>query len=103
MIATAQADRPQLSLRRLCVLLGVSRAWWRDNHDAHHAHPNELGQDPNVNIIFLGCTPEQALSRPSWVQWIIRHQVALIVPIFRPPVASQVRAPSLRNTGPPGV
>jgi fatty acid desaturase len=64
------------------LLMGVSRAWWRDNHDAHHAHPNELGQDPNVNIIFLGCTPEQALSRPSWVQWIIRHQVALIVPIF---------------------
>src|SRR6266849_5278089 len=64
------------------LLMGVSRAWWRDNHDTHHAHPNDLEQDPNVNIIFLGCTPEQALSRPSWVQWIIRHQVALIVPIF---------------------
>src|ERR1700716_3588230 len=64
------------------LLMGVSRAWWRDNHDAHHAHPNELDQDPNVNIIFLGCTPEQALSRPGWVQWIIRHQVALLVPIF---------------------
>ena len=64
------------------LLMGVSRAWWRDNHDAHHAHPNDLGQDPNVNIIFLGCTAEQALSRPGWVQWIIRHQVALLVPIF---------------------
>jgi putative transposase len=28
MIATAQADYPQLSLRQLCVLLGVSRAWY---------------------------------------------------------------------------
>jgi transposase InsO family protein len=28
MIATAQADYPQLSLRRLCVLLGVNRAWY---------------------------------------------------------------------------
>src|SRR6267378_2673418 len=64
------------------LLMGVSRAWWRDNHDTHHAHPNDLGQDPNVNIIFLGSTAEQALSRPRWVQWIIRHQVALIVPIF---------------------
>jgi fatty acid desaturase len=63
-------------------LLGVSRAWWRDNHDAHHAHPNNLGEDPNLNILLLGCTPEQALSRPSWIQWIIRHQVALLVPIF---------------------
>jgi fatty acid desaturase len=63
-------------------LLGVSRAWWRDNHDAHHAHPNDLDADPNVNILFLAVTPEQALSRPAWVQWVIQHQVALIVPIF---------------------
>jgi fatty acid desaturase len=64
------------------LLMGVSRAWWRDNHDTHHAHPNDLVQDPNVNILVLGATPEQALSRPGWVQWVIRHQVALIVPIF---------------------
>jgi fatty acid desaturase len=64
------------------LLMGVSRAWWRANHDAHHSHPNDLKQDPNVDILFLGCTPEQALSRPAWVQWVIRHQVALLVPIF---------------------
>ena len=28
MIATAQANYPQLSLRRLCALLGVNRAWY---------------------------------------------------------------------------
>src|SRR5579859_4728285 len=64
------------------LLLGVSRAWWRDNHDAHHAHPNDLDQDPNLQIYLLGCTPEQALERPAWVQWIVRHQVRLLVPIF---------------------
>src|SRR5579859_4819953 len=64
------------------LLMGVSRAWWRDNHDTHHAHPNDMAKDPNVDILFLGCTAEQALARPGWVQWVIRHQVALIVPIF---------------------
>jgi fatty acid desaturase len=64
------------------LLMGVSRAWWRDNHDAHHSHPNDLERDPNVDILFLGCTPEQARGRPGWVQWVIRHQVALLVPIF---------------------
>src|SRR5438105_305283 len=64
------------------LLMGVSRAWWRDNHDTHHAHPNDLAHDPNVNILLLGCTTEQALGRPGWVQWVIRHQVALLVPIF---------------------
>ena len=63
-------------------LFGVSRGWWRDNHDAHHAHPNDLEADPNVQILFLACTPEQASGRPKWVQWVIKHQVALIVPIF---------------------
>ena len=58
-------------------LLGVSRAWWRDNHDAHHAHPNDLNEDPNLQIYLLGCTAEQALARPAWVQWVVRHQVLL--------------------------
>jgi fatty acid desaturase len=64
------------------LLLGVSRAWWRDNHDAHHAHPNDLDGDPNLQIYLIGCTPEQALGRPAWVQWVVRHQVGLLVPIF---------------------
>jgi fatty acid desaturase len=64
------------------LLVGVSRAWWKHNHDAHHARPNDLAHDPNVNIIFLACSPEQALTRPGWVRWIIRHQVALLLPIF---------------------
>lgn len=64
------------------LLVGVSRAWWNDNHGAHHARPNDLGHDPNVNILFLACTPEQARSRPPYVRWIIRHQVALLLPIF---------------------
>src|SRR5579859_3908031 len=63
-------------------LMGVSRAWWRGNHDAHHAHPNDLDQDPNVQILFICTTPDQALDRPAWVQWVIRHQVSLLLPIF---------------------
>jgi len=64
------------------VLVGVSRAWWNNNHSAHHARPNDLAHDPNVNILFLACTPEQGRSRPRWVRWIIRHQVSLLIPIF---------------------
>lgn len=64
------------------LLVGVSRAWWNDNHSAHHARPNDVGSDPNVNILFLACSPEQGRSRPRWVQWVVRHQVALLIPIF---------------------
>ncbi len=64
------------------LLVGVSRGWWNANHSAHHAHPNDMVSDPNIDILFLACTPEQALTRPRWVQWIIRHQTALLIPIF---------------------
>lgn len=79
-----RAGRVQTALGLMLgnLMVGVSRAWWNDNHNAHHANPNDLAEDPNVDILFLGCTPEQARSRPRWVQWVIRHQVALLVPIF---------------------
>jgi fatty acid desaturase len=64
------------------LVVGVSRAWWSYNHGAHHARPNDPAHDPNANILFLACTSEQARSRPVWVRWIIRHQVALLIPIF---------------------
>ena len=30
------------------VLIGMSFGWWVPKHSAHHAHPNELGRDPDV-------------------------------------------------------
>lgn len=64
------------------LLVGVSRSWWNENHSAHHAHPNDLVADPNVDILFIACTPEQAVGRPGWVRWILRHQAPLLFPIF---------------------
>jgi fatty acid desaturase len=30
------------------VLIGMSFGWWVPKHSAHHAHPNEIGRDPDV-------------------------------------------------------
>ena len=30
------------------VLIGMSFGWWVPKHSAHHAHPNEVGRDPDV-------------------------------------------------------
>jgi fatty acid desaturase len=30
------------------VLIGLSFGWWVPKHNAHHAHPNEIGRDPDV-------------------------------------------------------
>ena len=30
------------------VLIGLSFGWWVPKHNAHHAHPNEMGRDPDI-------------------------------------------------------
>ena len=30
------------------VLIGLSFGWWVPKHSAHHAHPNEVGRDPDI-------------------------------------------------------
>ncbi len=30
------------------VLIGMSFGWWVPKHSAHHAHPNEVGRDPDI-------------------------------------------------------
>src|ERR1700744_1228284 len=30
------------------ALTGLSFGWWVPKHNAHHAHPNEIGRDPDI-------------------------------------------------------
>jgi fatty acid desaturase len=30
------------------ALIGLSFGWWVPKHSAHHAHPNEMGRDPDI-------------------------------------------------------
>jgi fatty acid desaturase len=38
-------------------LIGMSFGWWVPKHSAHHAHPNEVGRDPDVNAASLPVPP----------------------------------------------
>lgn len=58
---------------------GVSCSWWREKHNAHHAHPNDPELDPDVNIRLLAFTQEQAGAKRGVARWITRHQAWLFV------------------------
>ena len=30
------------------ALIGLSFGWWVPKHNPHHAHPNEMGRDPDI-------------------------------------------------------
>ncbi len=43
-------------------LTGLSFGWWVPKHNAHHAHPNEVGRDPDIGagLVAFGVTPASA-------------------------------------------
>ena len=38
------------------LVIGWSLSWWVDKHNRHHAHPNELDVDPDIEMPFLAFT-----------------------------------------------
>ena len=34
------------------LLLGMGAAWWSDKHNRHHANPNHVGKDPDVEVVL---------------------------------------------------
>ena len=35
------------------LLLGASMSYWSKKHNSHHAHPNELGKDPDIDLPLI--------------------------------------------------
>ena len=63
------------------LLLGVSRDWWIDKHNEHHAHPNQIDADPDVDIPLLAFEEEQALDKRGLARFVVQYQAYLIFPL----------------------
>jgi fatty acid desaturase len=79
--SSAKVDR-RLGLVAADVLNGVSYGWWQDKHLRHHAHPNEVGQDPDVAEGMIAWTEAQAAAKKGWRRWFARHQGQLFFPVL---------------------
>lgn len=63
------------------VFAGLSYGWWKTKHNRHHAAPNQVGRDPDIESGVLAFTPEIALSRRTGISgWMVRHQGWLFFP-----------------------
>ena len=62
-------------------LLGMSYSWWCDNHNRHHAHPNEVDLDPDMNIPVLAFSREQARGKKGSCRLISKYQAHLFFPL----------------------
>src|SRR5579864_972198 len=81
-ICSTPARNDLLALIFSNLLLGVSRKWWMYSHNLHHANPNQVGRDPDVEIPVLAFTTEQAENGRSFRRLVMRYQAFLFTPLL---------------------
>lgn len=66
------------------ALTGLSFGWWVPKHNAHHAHPNVVGQDPDIGAgaVALSFTTDIARSRRGAARVLARYQAWLFFPLL---------------------
>jgi fatty acid desaturase len=62
--------------------VGVSFDWWVGKHNRHHSNPNHEDLDPDISIVALAFTADQASSRHGLVRLIARYQAWLFFPLL---------------------
>jgi fatty acid desaturase len=65
------------------ALIGLSFGWWVPKHSAHHAHPNEMGRDPDIGEgLPLAPAGAPGNSRGLLSLWLARWQAPLFFPLM---------------------
>jgi fatty acid desaturase len=65
------------------VLIGLSFGWWVPKHNAHHAHPNEIGRDPDIGEGSALPSSDVPGEGPGPVaSWLARWQAPLFFPLM---------------------
>jgi len=83
-LQVTRSARMSRSLGLVCgnLLGGLSYSWWVAKHNAHHAHPNDLDTDPDVQAGAFVFDADQADRRTGFAAWLTRHQAGLFVPML---------------------
>lgn len=64
------------------AVVGISYTWWMAKHTRHHANPNHVGKDPDLEpdtIVFL---QEDAARRTGLRAWLTRYQGYAFFPLL---------------------
>ncbi len=64
------------------LVLGLSRGWWVDKHNRHHANPNHTDLDPDIDIPILAFSEGQALCKQGFPRFMVKYQAYLFFPLL---------------------
>ena len=64
------------------AVVGISYAWWMTKHTRHHANPNTVGKDPDIEIDTISFIEEDAAKAKGALAFITRRQGYLFFPLL---------------------
>ncbi|MGB3413637.1 MAG: acyl-CoA desaturase, partial [Microbacteriaceae bacterium] len=63
-------------------VVGISYAWWMNKHSRHHANPNTVGKDPDIDFDTISFREEDAAKQRGFLRWFTQRQGYLFFPIL---------------------
>ena len=67
------------------LLVGMSYGWWQPKHTRHHANPNKIGSDPDIELPVISVSSDQMdrrRQRGGPFAWVMAHQGLFFFPIL---------------------
>lgn len=65
----------------LSFFVGHGYSFWRGKHNKHHAHTNQEGEDPDVELPLLSFTTERVKKKKGLARLLIRYQAYIYYPM----------------------
>jgi fatty acid desaturase len=62
------------------LFVGISYSWWMTKHSRHHANPNVIGKDTDIDRDFVSFTEADAARAKGIYAWATRRQGYLFFP-----------------------
>ena len=62
------------------LVVGISYSWWMNKHSRHHANPNTVGKDPDIETDFIVFQPDKVAELRGFHAFFARRQGWLFFP-----------------------
>lgn len=81
-VFTSKKANDQFGRLVATLLVGISYSWWMNKHTRHHANPNQVAHDPDIDSDVLAFQPEQAEGKGKLHSWFLKHQGTFFFPLL---------------------
>lgn len=68
--------------RMLAAFVGLSYSWWESKHSRHHANPNRVRRDPDIEVDTISFLDADAAEARGVRRWITQRQGWLFFPLL---------------------